>query len=202
MYAVPLAEDAELRPLEPWQAAEFFEHIERARANTDPWIPWATRSTDLESARATLQGFADRQAADSGRIFGIWLDGTLVGGVMFVHFDTAAGMCEIGVWTEKNGEGRGLVSIAVRHLIDYAVLERGLHRVEWWNSTGNARSRAVAQRMGMHLDGTMREHQLYNGVRLDYEVWSVLAHEWRARTGGSTDSGDGGTGGAAGTKSG
>ncbi|PBC77393.1 RimJ/RimL family protein N-acetyltransferase [Streptomyces sp. TLI_235] len=184
MYAVPLAEGAELCPLEPWQAEEFFSHMERARANTDPWIPWATRSTDLESARATLQGYADRQAADSGRIFGIRLDGTLVGGVMFVHFDAAAGVCEIGAWAEKAGEGRGLISAAVRRLIDWALVERGLHKVEWWNSSGNARSRAVAQRMGMHHDGTMREHMLYRGVRQDYEVWSVLAPEWRAAGGG------------------
>ncbi|GAA0696454.1 GNAT family protein [Kitasatospora atroaurantiaca] len=179
MYAIPLAEDAELRPLEPWQAAEFLAHIDRARPNTDPWIPWASRSTDLESARATLQLFADKQASDTGRIFGIWHAGALVGGVMFVHFDTASGNCEIGVWTEPAGEGRGLVSAAVRHLIDYALIERGMHRVEWFNSTLNARSRAVAERMGMQLDGVLREYFPHNGIRHDKEVWSMLAEEWR-----------------------
>ncbi|GAA2140790.1 GNAT family protein [Kitasatospora kazusensis] len=179
MYAIPLADDAELRPLEPWQAEEFLTHIERARPNVDPWIPWATRSSDLASARATLQGYADRQATDTGRIFGIWDAGTLVGGVMFVRFDAAGGNCEIGVWAEAAGEGRGLISAAVRHLIDYALVERGMHRVEWYSSSRNARSRAVAQRMGMHLDGVLREYSLYNGVRHDYEVWSLLAHEWK-----------------------
>ncbi|MEV7779950.1 GNAT family protein [Kitasatospora sp. NPDC088351] len=179
MFAVPLAENAELRPLEPWQAAEFLAHIDRARAHTDPWIPWASRSTDLDSARATLQGYADRQAADTGRIYGIWLDGTLVGGVMFVHFSADAGNCEIGVWTEPAGEGRGLVGAAVRHLIDYAFGTRGLHRVEWYSSSANARSRAVAQRMGMKLDGTLREFFLHNGVRHNKEVWSILAPEWK-----------------------
>ncbi|MER8185380.1 GNAT family protein [Kitasatospora sp. NPDC094015] len=179
MYAVPLTEDAELRPLEPWQAEEFLTHMDRARADVDPWIPWAARSTDLDSARATLQGYADRQASDTGRIFGIWLDGTLVGGVMFVHFDATAGTCEVGVWSEPAGQGRGLISAAVRQLIDYALVERGLHRVEWWNTANNVRSRAVAQRMGMHRDGVLREYSSYNGVRHDMEIWSVLAHEWR-----------------------
>ncbi|MEV4611930.1 GNAT family protein [Kitasatospora sp. NPDC049258] len=178
MYAVPLTEDAELRPLEPWQAEEFLTHMDRARSGIDPWIPWASRSTDLDSARATLQGYADRQATDTGRIHGIWLDGTLVGGVMFVHFDPAAGTCEVGVWSEPAGQGRGLITAAVRHLIDYALVERGLHRVEWWNTSHNLRSRAVAQRMGMRRDGVLREYFLHNGVRHDMEVWSVLAHEW------------------------
>ncbi|WP_328915885.1 MULTISPECIES: GNAT family N-acetyltransferase [unclassified Streptomyces] len=180
MYAVPLSDSpsAELRPLEPWQAAEFLAHIDRARPNTDPWIPWASRSTDLDSARATLQGYADKQAADAGRIYGIWLDGTLVGGVMFVHFDVAFGNCEIGVWTESAGEGRGLVTAAVRHLVEYALVERGLQRVEWLTSTRNARSRAVAERLGMTLDGVLRSYFPHNGVRHDKEVWSLLADEW------------------------
>ncbi|MGB8940058.1 MAG: GNAT family protein [Streptomyces sp.] len=179
MYAIPLTENAELRMLEPWQDAEFLAHIDRARAHTDPWIPWASRSTDLESARTTLQNFADKQAADSGRIYGIWRDGILIGGVMFVQFDAKRGNCEIGVWAEPAGEGHGLISASVRHLITYAFGERGMHRVEWWNSAGNTRSRAVAQRMGMHLDGTLREQSLYQGVRHDMEIWSLLAHEWQ-----------------------
>ncbi|MFJ2865501.1 GNAT family N-acetyltransferase [Kitasatospora sp. NPDC087314] len=178
MFAVPLAENAELRPLEPWQAAEFLAHIDRARAHTDPWIPWATRSTDLASARATLQRYADQQAADTGRIYGIWLDGTLVGGVMFVAFGVESGNCEIGVWTEPAGAGRGLVTAAVRHLLDYAFVIRGLHRAEWWTTSDNAPSRAAAQRVGMKLDGVLREFFLHNGVRHDMEVWSLLAAEW------------------------
>ncbi|MEZ0069325.1 ribosomal-protein-serine acetyltransferase [Streptacidiphilus sp. MAP12-20] len=180
MYVVPLstAPAAELRPLEPWHAEEFLAHIDRARPNTDPWIAWASYSTDLESARATLQSYADKQAQDTGRIYGIWLDGTLVGGVMFVHFDTRLGNCEIGVWTEKAGEGHGLVTAAVRHLAEYALVERGMQRVEWLNSAQNTRSRAVAERLGMRLDGVLRSYYPHNGVRHDKEVWSLLADEW------------------------
>ncbi|OKJ06838.1 GNAT family N-acetyltransferase [Kitasatospora sp. CB01950] len=179
MYTVALTEDAELRPLEPWQAEEFLAHMERARATVDPFIPWAGISTDLASARTTLQRYADKQCSDSGRIYGIWLDGTLIGGVMFVRFDTRDGVCEIGAWTEPAGRGRGLITTAVRRLLDYAFVERGLHRAEWWNSTVNPASRAVARRVGMTLDGTMRQITLHHGERLDLEVWSMLAPEWR-----------------------
>ena len=180
MYAIQLVEgaDAQLRPLEPWQAEEFLAHMDRARPNTDPWIPWASRSTDLDSARRTLQGYADKQADDTGRIYGIWLDGALVGGTMFPHFDVARGSCEIGVWCEAAGQGKGLITAAVRKLIDYALIERDLHRVEWINSTVNLRSRAVAQRVGMHLDGVLRGYTQYRGERLDAELWSILAPEW------------------------
>jgi len=180
VYAITLSTtpSAELRPLEPWQAEEFLAHIERARATVDPWIPWASFSTDLDSARATLQRYADRLAADSGRINGIWLEGTLVGGVMFPRFDAGSGNCEIGVWTEPAGAGHGLVTAAARLLVEYAFVTRGMHRIEWITTPHNERSRGVAQRIGMKLDGVLRSEYLHQGVRHDAEVWSLLAEEW------------------------
>ncbi|MFF8773086.1 GNAT family N-acetyltransferase [Kitasatospora sp. NPDC015120] len=179
MFAVPLAENAELRPLEPWQAPEYLEHIERGRAHIDAWIGWAALATDLDSAREVLQRYADRQAADTARLYGIWRDGTLVGGTMFVQFDARNGTCEIGVWTEPAGQGHGLVTAAVRHLVDYAFTVRGMHRIEWHNRPENLRSRSVAQRLGFTLEGVLRESYLHGGVHHDGEVWSLLAHEWK-----------------------
>lgn len=181
MFAIILGDGAELRPLEPWQAEEFLAHLDRARETVDPWIPWATRNTDLESARATLQRYADLAARDAGRLYGIWLDGTLVGGTMFVAFAPAAGTCEIGCWLEPAGQGRGLVTRASEHLIDWAVRGRGMHRVEWITRPDNAASRNVARRLGMRVDGVLREQFPYRGVRHDAEVWAVLAPEWIGR---------------------
>ncbi|MEU7636761.1 MULTISPECIES: GNAT family N-acetyltransferase [unclassified Streptomyces] len=178
MFALPLDDAAQLRPLEPWQAQEFLAHMERARPTVDPWIPWATRSTDLESAVDVLQGYADRQAKDGARIYGIWLDGVLVGGVMFTQFDAALGVCEIGCWLEAAGEGRGLVHRASRILIDWAFRVRGMSRVEWRTTPANKRSVAAARRLGMSRDGVLRRQFPYQGVRHDTEIWSVLAEEW------------------------
>ncbi|THA26081.1 N-acetyltransferase [Streptomyces sp. RKND-216] len=178
MFALPLGDDAQLRPLEPSHAEEFLAHIDRARPHVDPWIPWATFSTDLASATAVLQRYADRQAQDAARIYGVWLDGTLVGGVMFTKFDAAEGVCEVGCWLEADGAGRGLVTRACRALIDWAFTERGMSRVEWWVATGNDRSIDVARRLGMTRDGVLRGRSAYRGVRRDTEIWSVLREEW------------------------
>ncbi|MFD9501477.1 GNAT family N-acetyltransferase [Streptomyces sp. NPDC060035] len=184
MFAVSLGDDgAQLRPLEPWQAEEFLAHMDRARGLVDPWIPFASAATDLSSARALLQRYADKQAADTGRLYGIWLDGTLVGGVLFRIFAAESGNCEIGCWLEPAGQGRGLVNRASSKLIDWAVDVRGMHRVEWVASAANTRSVAAAERLGMTRDGVLREACLYRGVRHDEEIWSVLAAEWRAARG-------------------
>ena len=175
MFATDLTEGAQLRPLEPWQTEEFLAHIDRARESVDPWIPWAARSTDLAGATATLQRYADLAARDAGRIYGIWLDGTLVGGTMFVSFDTGTGVAEVGCWLEPSGTGRGLVTRAVRVLIDWAFRARGMHRVEWHCRPDNTASAAVAGRLGMTLEGTLRSNYPHLGIRYDTQIWALLA---------------------------
>ncbi|MEU5642661.1 GNAT family N-acetyltransferase [Streptomyces milbemycinicus] len=181
MYAISLGDDgAELRPLEPWQAEEFLAHMDRGREFIGQFIGLADRVTDLASSRAHLQAYAQKTAADAGRLYGIWTNGELVGGVLFKTMDLAQGTAEAGCWLEPSAVGKGLVARAARVIIDWAIEERGIHRVEWQVAAGNRASVAVARRLGMTLEGVLRESFPYRGERHDIEVWSILAPEWRA----------------------
>jgi ribosomal-protein-serine acetyltransferase len=180
MFARSLGDDgAELGPLEPWQAAEFLSHMDRGREFIGQHIGLADVVTDIGSARAFLQSYADKTATDTGRIYGIRADGALLGGVMFRTMDVPSGVAEAGCWLEPAGAGRGLVTRAARAIIDWAD-ERGLHRIEWQVAAANAASIAVARRLGMSREGVLRESYVRHGTRVDIEIWSVLAHEWRA----------------------
>ncbi|MET9350337.1 GNAT family N-acetyltransferase [Streptomyces termitum] len=180
MYAMSLGDGAELRPLEPWQADEFLAHMDRGREFIGARNGLPDVVTDLESSRAFLRAYAEKAAADTGRIHGIWLDGTLVGAVILRTLDAAAGKAEAGCWLEPAATGRGLVTRAARALIGWAVEVRGVHRVEWVVASSNAPSIAVARRLGMKRDAVLRESYAYRGVRHDMEVWSVLAPDWQA----------------------
>ncbi len=181
MYAISLGDDgAELRPLEPWQAEEFMAQIDRGREFIGQYIGLADVVSDLAASRVYLQSYAEKAATDTGRIYGIWTDGKLVGGVLFRTMDVPQGRAEVGCWLEPSAVGRGLVTRAARVIIDWAVEERGIHRVEWQVSSANAPSIAVARRLGMTRDGVLREYYARGGRRHDIEVWSVLAPEWRA----------------------
>ncbi|MEV5547410.1 GNAT family protein [Streptomyces sp. NPDC052309] len=181
MFSLPLHGDAHLGPLEVRHAEEFADHLDRAREHIRPWVGAAFVTDDLAGARATLQRYAERQAADGARLYGIWWDGVLVGGVMFTDFNAVVGSCEAGCWLEPAAEGHGLVTQACRVLLDWAFTSRGLHRAEWHCRADNDRSSAVAKRLGMRLEGVRREAWPYEGVRYDKQLWAVLAPEWRAR---------------------
>jgi ribosomal-protein-serine acetyltransferase len=181
MFAVSLGDDgAELRPLEPWHAEEFLTHMDRGRDYIGQHIGLADAVTDLASSRAYLQDYAQKAASDTGRVYGIWVDDKLVGGVLFRMMDVERGIAEAGCWLEPAAVGRGLVTRASRLIIDWAIKERGIHRVEWLASTANHASIAVAKRLGMTKEGVLREFYPHRGRRHDMELWSVLAPEWRA----------------------
>jgi ribosomal-protein-serine acetyltransferase len=181
MLSHPLTDDAELRALEPWNAAEFAAYIDRDREHLAPWLPWARRLADEELTRAWLQTYAEEQAAGGGRIFGIWQRGELVGGTLFRVFEPRFSSAEIGVWLSARAEGQGLITRAAQRMIEWCFAERGLNRVEWRCVPSNKRSIAVAMRLGMSRDGVLREAFPYQGVNHDAEVWSLLAREWRER---------------------
>ncbi|MFJ6570784.1 GNAT family N-acetyltransferase [Streptomyces sp. NPDC091292] len=184
MYAISLGDDgAELRPLEPWHAEEFLAHLDRGREYIGRHVAFGANVTDTASARDLLQAYADKRAADGGSLHGLWLDGRLVGGLLFRIFEADSGNCEVGCWLEPAAAGRGLVTRGARVLIDWAVDARGMHRVEWVVSSANMPSIKVAQRLGMTRDGVLRESYPHRGVRHDMEIWSVLAPEWRAARG-------------------
>lgn len=184
MFSTTLPSGAILRPLEPWRAEEFAAHLDRAREHIRPWVGPSFVTTDLDGARATLGRYAERAVREGAGIYGIWADGVLVGGVMFVEFIPATGSFEVGCWLEPAAEGHGHITGAVRELLAYAFDERGMHRAEWRCRADNERSSAVARRLGMTLDGVLREAWPVGGVFHDKQVWSLLAGEWAAGAGG------------------
>ncbi len=179
MFSIALGSGAELRPFEPFEAPLFLALIERERDHFGQWLPWGSTIDTEEKARAFIARLADRTACDQGRGYAIWLDGAMVGGLLYRTFDTLMGNCEIGVWLAKHATGRGLMTRSCNILIDWAFHQRNMARIEWRCAIENAQSRKIAQRLGMKLDGVMRKSFPYREIRHDVEVWSLLSSDAR-----------------------
>jgi len=178
MFETAVRDGVVLKPLEPWHAGEFAEHVGRARDHIRPWVGPAFVTDAVDGARATLQRYATATANDGARLYGLWDDGKIVGGVMFVAFDPVWGICEIGCWLEPGAVGRGLITRSVVLLMEWAFVERAMSRVEWRCRTDNHHSVAVAQRLGLRSEGVLRSSWVYDGKRYDKEVFSILRAEW------------------------
>ncbi|MET9965873.1 GNAT family protein [Streptomyces sp. NPDC006356] len=81
---------------------------------------------------------------------------------------------EIGFWGRKEHRGNGYVTEAVLAASRWAFVHLSIDRVEWRAEVGNVPSRAVAQRAGFTLEGTLRSALIHQGVRRDCWLGSLL----------------------------
>ncbi|MFC8242223.1 GNAT family N-acetyltransferase [Streptomyces chartreusis] len=81
---------------------------------------------------------------------------------------------EVGFWGTKEHRGNGYVTEAVLAAARWAFVELSIDRVEWRAEVGNKPSRAVAERAGFTLEGTLRSAIVQQGVRRDCWVGSLL----------------------------
>ena len=99
-------------------------------------------------------------------------------GTLFPSINSRSRIAEAGVFLAAAARGRGIVTRAVAAMLDWAFVERGLHRVEWRCAPGNLASRRVAERLGFTHEGTLREVFPVREERQDLEVWAILSREW------------------------
>lgn len=167
-----------IRTLTPDDAEVLFELVEVNRARLYPWMPWVPTTVGPSDTGAFIErSLASEHDLDGN---GIWLDGRLVG-TIGLRIDPMDEKAEIGYWIDGGAEGRGIVTRACERFCTFAFEELGLHRVELYAATENARSRAVAARLGMTQEGVAREAGRVAEGFVDLVIYAVLADEWRGR---------------------
>ena len=73
---------------------------------------------------------------------------------------------------------KGLMTEALKAVLDFGFRELQLHRIEALIAPGNIPSVKLVARYGFTKEGTMREDYLINGVREDSDCYSILKQEW------------------------
>ena len=89
---------------------------------------------------------------------------------------------EFGCELDPQEWGRGYASEASRAIIDYGFRVLGMHRI-WAHTIGdNLAAVKLAERMGMKLEGRLRERRFFKGRWWDRVIYAVLEQEWRCNS--------------------
>jgi ribosomal-protein-serine acetyltransferase len=172
-----------LRPFVEADAEAAFGLVDANRQHLQRWLPWVESATSVEDTRAFFKS-SQEQGEDRTNLYaGIWHQGELAGSISFYWVDTHNRCAAIAYLLAERFQGRGLVTRACRAFIGYAFAEMGLNRVELRAAAGNARSRAVAERLGFTVEGIARQEQRLQDRYVDMVVYSMLASEWHGAYG-------------------
>lgn len=173
-----VARGLELRPLRLADAPALFALVDGDRARLRRWLPWVDATTEAAHTRVFIRLHQSLERQGQVRTFGLWWKRELVGvaGLHSLDSDNASGA--VGYWLASHAEGRGLMTRAVARLLDLAFGKLGLHRVELRAAVRNRPSRALAERLGFHHEGTARGAQLLRDRYMDHAVYAMVAEAW------------------------
>jgi ribosomal-protein-serine acetyltransferase len=173
-----------LRLFEESDADELFALIDANRGHLAPWMPWAVGERSpadvLPFIRSTRQQIADNDGLQTAIVDPA---GAIVGVIGFHAVDWLHRKTSIGYWLARDHQGRGVMTTAVRALVDHAFGTWNLNRVAIQAAVDNARSRAIPERLGFREEGTLRQVERIGDRRLDDVVYSMLAEDWAAADG-------------------
>jgi len=175
-----LADERAVRQLTSGDLDELYALQLANRGHLAPWMPWAERLERDQTA--AFLGQAEQQAARQDGVQCAVTDAGRIVGVIGFHYVNRIHLAtSIGYWLAADAQGRGTMKLALTALVDVAFTDWGMHRVELQAAVGNARSRAVAERLGFVHEGVLREAERFATRYADLDVFSVLAAEWDPR---------------------
>jgi len=148
---------------------------------------WVNRSDD--DVRAFVQGLIDSQQEEPRQIFQLAItlreSGELIGNCGVRRKPTSEWEAEIGYELNPEYWGHGLATEAARALEDFGFRELRLHRLSARCIAENAASVNVLRKLGMQLEGRVREHEYFQGRWWDSLDWGLLDAEWGGTSSGT-----------------
>jgi ribosomal-protein-serine acetyltransferase len=160
------------------RAPAMFALVEADRDRRGAWLPWVESTLTVADERSYIRHTQETWKDGSLYDFGILRGGDHMycGNVGVHHLRWAHGCCELGYWIGGAFEGQGYVTEAVM-LVEQAMFDAGMHRIEIRCDPRNLRSVAVAERLGYTLEGTLRDQLWRDGGWRDTMVFAKLAAE-------------------------
>ncbi|HEY9713099.1 MAG TPA: GNAT family N-acetyltransferase [Chroococcales cyanobacterium] len=92
----------------------------------------------------------------------------------------AAHFCYLGYGIDEKHQGRGYMTEALTHAIEYAFKVRNLHRIMANYVPHNMRSGALLKRLGFVEEGLARDYLYLNGQWQDHVMTALTNHDWDA----------------------
>ena len=107
--------------------------------------------------------------------------GALVGDFNLALRSRQDGQGEIGFMFHPDHQGQGYATEAGVAVLDLG-FAYGLHRIFGSCDARNEASARLMARLGMRLEGTLRETEFVKGTWCDELIFAILVDEWRARS--------------------
>lgn len=145
------------------------------------YMPWGPNSED--DTRAFIERAIARRLEEPRTYFELAITlregGRLVGGGGIRYDDGSTRSANMGYCLRRDAWGQGIGTEAAGGLVGFGFERLGVHRIWATCDSANTRSAHVLEKVGMALEGTMRDDTWLRGQWRSSRLYSILETEWR-----------------------
>lgn len=178
MHVLEVDHEISMRMLKASEAKDLFDMTDRSREYLRKWLPWVddTKSVDdsLQFILNNFELYARRESVSTG----IFYQGELAGIAGYNTLDWTNKIASIGYWLDIEQQGKGIMTRAVRALINHAFSEYKFNRIEIYVAYHNQQSQAIPKRLGFQKEGILRQAEWLYDHFVDIIVYGMLKSEW------------------------
>jgi RimJ/RimL family protein N-acetyltransferase len=167
-----------LRPIRLDDAETIFKY--RSDSTINKYQGWIPNTID------DVYDFIKIRVSSTIDLIGTWYQFVIIKkekneliGDIGIHFlDSDKKQVEIGCTLDKNHQGKGYATEALKELINYLFHELHKHRIITSIDPNNIKSIGLVERLGFRKEAHFKESILIRGEWVDDLVYAILKHEW------------------------
>ncbi|MDG1540329.1 MAG: GNAT family protein [Candidatus Thalassarchaeaceae archaeon] len=161
-------------------ALELFNLVDENRAYLREWLPWLDDVNSVDDEVAMIRSLSEPNP-DDFRFYLIRQSGEIVGVISMNWVDYHNRSFGLGYWVSQSSAGRGIITKACSRLMDHCFDDLKLHRSVIEAAVENYPSRAIAERLGMRLEGISKDREWLYDHFTDSSLYAITAPEWKSR---------------------
>jgi ribosomal-protein-serine acetyltransferase len=169
-----------LRPFQFEDSGDLYRAVHESMEDLRPWMSWAHDGYSQSDALNYITVARAQWGEGSMFCFAV-IDaksGAFSGTCSLSHIHPVYFYCNLGYWVRSSRRGRGLAGMATRLAACFAFEELLLARVEEVVAVGNAPSLTVAEKIGAHREGILRNRIIVGRNIHDAVMFSFIPKDF------------------------
>lgn len=162
-------------------AEEFHNLIINSKFYLKEWLGWLDYTKSVEDTAQYIISRCNEHVEYGGypQSFAIISNGEIAGTIGFNEIHKSNKIGVVGYWLGEKYQGKGIMSKALKALINYGFNDLKLNRIEIRVAVENKKSKALPERFGFKEEGTLRQVEWLYDHYVDHVIYGLLANDWK-----------------------